>query len=284
MRFAVYEHRNRIGIAVGDGATFHGLTAEHPDYPGDLDRLLARDADLAAIAARLQQAPVVALDEVQLLPPLRRPGKIICMGLNYRDHSAETGYDVPTYPTIFTRFASCLVGHGAGIVKPVVSDQLDYEGELVAVIGKGGRNIPQHQALAHVAAYSIFNDASVRDYQFRTPQWTVGKNFDATGAFGPWLVTADELPPGAGGLHLQTRLNGEVVQDANTADMVFDVATQIALLSEVMTLSPGDVFVTGTPAGIGYSRKPQLFMKPGDICEVEIEGIGILRNPIIAAA
>ena len=251
MRFAVYQYQDRIGIAVGDGVRFHGLTAEHPDYPGDLDQLLAREADLQAVGARLRSAPTLSLDEVRLLPPLRRPGKIICMGLNYRDHSAETGFEVPSYPTIFTRFASCLIGHGAGIVKPAVSDQLDYEGELVAVIGKGGRHILQQQALAHVAAYSIFNDASVRDYQFRTPQWTIGKNFDATGAFGPWLVSADELPAGGGGLHLQTRLNGAVVQDENTADMVFDVATQIALLSEVMTLAPGERLVTATQGGTG---------------------------------
>lgn len=280
MRLAMYEHQGHAGIAASDGGGFHGLAADHPDYPGDLDNLLSVGAELSAVGKRLLAAPRVALDDITLLPPLRHPNKIICMGLNYRDHSAETGYAVPDYPTIFTRFTSTLIGHNAGIVKPPFSDQLDYEGEMVAVIGRGGRNIPHEQALSHVAGYSIFNDASVRDYQFRTPQWTMGKNFDATGAFGPWLVTADELPPGGRGLRLQTRLNGEVVQDANTADMVFDVATQIALLSEVMTLVPGDVLVTGTPAGIGYSRTPQLFMKAGDVCEVEIERIGVLRNVV----
>ena len=163
-----------------------------------------------------------------------------------------------------------------------MSDKLDYEGELVAVIGRGGRDIAKERALDHVAGYSIFNDGSVRDYQLRTPQWTVGKNFDGTGAFGPYFVTADQLPKGAAGLSLQTRLNGTVMQSTSTSDMVFDVATLVSLLSVAMTLEPGDVIVTGTPAGVGGARKPPVFMKPGDICEVEIEGIGVLRNAIAA--
>jgi 2-keto-4-pentenoate hydratase/2-oxohepta-3-ene-1,7-dioic acid hydratase in catechol pathway len=161
-----------------------------------------------------------------------------------------------------------------------VSTQLDFEGEMVAVIGKSGRHIRKEDALSHVAGYSIFNDASIRDYQFKSAQWTIGKNFDHTGAFGPEFVTADALPPGASGLRLQTRLNGAVVQEASTASMIFDVATLVALLSEAVCLQPGDVIVTGTPSGVGLARKPPLFMKAGDVCEVEIEGLGILRNPI----
>ncbi len=209
------------------------------------------------------------------------PPKIVCIGLNYADHSAESGFEVPNYPTVFGRFASSLIGHGAPIVRPRVSEQLDYEGEFVAVIGRGGRDIPKARALEHVAAYSLFNDASIRDYQFKAPQWTVGKNFDDTGAFGPCLVTADALPPGCQGLLLQTRLNGEIVQSASTDDLVFDVATLVSTLSEAFTLEPGDIIVTGTPSGVGLARKPPLWMKPGDVCEVELEGIGILRNPVI---
>ncbi len=166
------------------------------------------------------------------------------------------------------------------MVRPPQSEQFDYEDELAAVIGMAGRNIPREEALLHIAGYSIFNDGSVRDYQFRTPQWTMGKNFDSTGAFVPCFVPASALPPGAKGLHLQTRLNGVVVQDTSTEDMVFDVAALIALLSETITLAPGDVIVTGTPAGVGFARIPPRWMKPGDVCEVEIEGIGTLRNPI----
>ena len=176
--------------------------------------------------------------------------------------------------------ASSLVGHNAPIVKPSISDQLDYEGEMAMIIGRKGRSIPKEKALEYIAGYSIFNDASVRDFQLRTSQWTVGKNFDGTGAFGPWLVTPDELPAGARGLRIQTRLNGTVLQDSNTSAMLFDVADQIAYLSQAVTIEPGDVFVTGTPSGVGSSRNPKLFMKIGDVCEIEIEKIGILRNPV----
>ena len=216
-----------------------------------------------------------------MLPPLRSPEKIICVGLNYREHSAESGFKQPDYPTLFGRFNSTLIGNGAPIVRPRVSAQLDYEGELVAIIGKTGRSIPIADALQYVIGYSIFNDASIRDYQFKSPQWTMGKNFDHTGAFGPYLVTADELPAGGKGLKLQTRLNGEIVQEASTDDMVFDVPTLVSIISEAMTLKSGDVIVTGTPAGVGASRKPQLWMRPGDAVEVEIEKIGRLSNPII---
>jgi acylpyruvate hydrolase len=206
---------------------------------------------------------------------------VICVGLNYREHSAESGFKQPDYPTLFGRFNSSLIGDGAPIVRPRASIQLDFEGELLAVIGKSGRNIAKADALDHVVGYSIFNDASIRDFQFKSPQWTVGKNFDDTGAFGPCLVTADEVPPGGKGLRLQTRLNGKVVQDASTDDMVFDVATLIAIISEAMTLQKGDIIVTGTPSGVGLSRKPPLFMRAGDVVDVEIERIGVLSNPIV---
>jgi 2-keto-4-pentenoate hydratase/2-oxohepta-3-ene-1,7-dioic acid hydratase in catechol pathway len=182
---------------------------------------------------------------------------------------------------VFVRFNSTLIGHRAPLLRPRESVQLDYEVELVAVIGRAGRRISRQSALSHVIGYSVFNDASVRDYQKRTPQWTVGKNFDGTGAFGPCLVTYDEVPGGGKGLRVKTRLNGQIMQDASTSDMIFDVATLISLLSEACTLEPGDLLVTGTPSGVGFTRKPPVFMKAGDVCEVEIEGVGTLVNPVV---
>ena len=204
--------------------------------------------------------------------------------MNYAEHAAEGGFEPPPYPTVFARFASSLIGHNAPIICPKVSHLLDYEGEFVAVIGKGGKNIDKDSALGHVVGYAVFNDASIRDYQLITPQWTIGKNFDDTGAFGPYFVTADELPAGAAGLHIETRLNGEVVQSASTDDLIFDVATTVSLLSVPITLDAGDIIVMGTPSGVGHARKPPLYMKDGDVCEVEVEGMGILRNPIVNEA
>jgi acylpyruvate hydrolase len=282
MRFAAYSSGEREGLAVaGVDGHFYGLLSGDEGYPGSLDVLISKGrAALDGAVAVLQKGPAIDLNQIRLLPPLSAPGKIICVGLNYVDHSIESGFVVPNYPTIFARFPSSLTGAGSPIIRPKVSTQLDYEGEMVAIIGKGGRHISEDAALDHVMGYSIFNEASVRDYQTKSPQWTVGKNFDNTGSFGPYLVTADELPPGGKGLHIQTRLNGVVVQDASTDSMVFSVARLISILSEALTLSPGDIIVSGTPAGVGMARKPQLFMKHGDVCEVEIEGIGILRNKV----
>ncbi len=289
MKFIAYTDGIKPGIALADKDGLRGLSlveaaAALPAMADGVAGLLCADADdLLRAQQRLRAAPPLDPAAVTVLPPLAAPGKIICIGLNYADHSAESGFAVPSYPTVFGRFASGLIGHDAPMVVPRQSPQLDYEGELVAVIGHGGRDIPANRALEHVAGYSIFNDGSVRDYQFKSPQWTVGKNFDDTGAFGPFYVPASALPPGARGLRLQTRVNGEVVQDASTDDMIFDVATLIATLSEVMALKTGDLIVTGTPAGVGMARKPPLFLKAGDVCEVEVEGIGILRNPVVAA-
>jgi len=282
MRFVTFRSGRQDGLAVANSeGAFHGLLSADMGYPGPLHALIQHGSSaLEAAMAVLKNGPLIDLEKVELLPPLPNPGKIICVGLNYVDHSLESGFTVPDYPTIFTRFASSLIGSGASIIRPVVSTQLDYEGEMVAVIGAAGRHIAENRALDHVAGYSIFNDASVRDYQRKSPQWTIGKNFDSTGAFGPYFVTADEIPPGGKGLRIQTRLNGGTVQDASTDDMVFSVAQLISILSEAITLSPGDIIVSGTPAGVGMARKPPLFMKHGDICEVEIEGLGILRNTV----
>jgi 2-keto-4-pentenoate hydratase/2-oxohepta-3-ene-1,7-dioic acid hydratase in catechol pathway len=278
----MYERKGRNGIAVWAGKELHGLEEGSQGYPGDLDSLLARGASLMGLGATLASAPHLDMAELVLLPPLLRPSKILCVGLNYRDHAAETGFKLPDWPAVFARFPSCLVGHGSPLVRPSVSEQLDFEGEMAVVIGRKARSVTAGQALSHVAAYSIFNDASVRDFQMKSSQWTLGKNFDATGAFGPWLVTPDELPPGGAGLRIVTRVNGNPVQNASTSDMVFDVANLIRILSSAMTLEAGDVIVTGTPSGVGYTRQPPLFLKPGDVCEVEIEKLGILANPVIS--
>jgi len=256
------------------------------DVIGDesLESLLAGGTDLARYGKDRKASQTIKKADAKLLPPLSRPTKIICVGLNYADHTAESPYEQPDYPTLFLRLHTSLVAHDRPIVRSRLSGSLDYEGEVAVVLGKGGRYISKENALDCVAGYSIFNDGSVREYQFKAPQWTVGKNFDATGGFGPDLVTADELPAGAKGLKIETRLNGQVVQSANTSDMIFDVATLISIISEAITLEAGDVIVSGTPAGIGWARDPKLLMRDGDVCEVTVEKLGTLRNPIVDEA
>lgn len=234
----------------------------------------------AAVDAATSKPALAAIADTELLPVVAQPGKIVCLGLNYADHAREGGHAVPDYPALFLRVTSSLVGHAEAIVRPAASEMLDFEAELALVIGKRGRHIKAADALGHVLGYTAFNDASVRDYQRRSSQWTAGKNFDATGALGPVLVTPDELPAGAAGLAIQCRLNGKVMQSATTSDMIFDVPRTIEILSEIMTLEPGDVIATGTPPGVGHARKPPVWMRDGDICEIEIEGIGILRNTV----
>lgn len=281
MRFARIEKDGRVGLATLREKKLLTIYADEKSFPGSLETIVAGGAaHLKDVDALLSRGAALAEDSVTFLPPFTS-GKIICVGLNYVDHSKESGYELPEYPTIFGRFASSLVGHKQPIVRPTVSTMLDYEGEMVAVIGKGGRAISKESALDHICGYSIFNDGSIRDYQRKTPQWTVGKNFDKTGGFGPYFVTADELPKGATGLKLTTRLNDQVVQEASTSDLVFDVASLVSLLSVAMTLEPGDLLVTGTPSGVGAAREPQLWMKPGDVCTVAIEKIGILENHIV---
>lgn len=282
MKFASITNGARSGIAIAtDDTGLKGLFEGESGYPGSLDDLVASGAgSLTAAGKALQGAPALDAEQVTFLPPLRRAGKLLCIGLNYADHSAEGGFAVPDYPTVFARFNTSLVGHGQPLIKPQASDQFDYEGEVVAVIGKSGRHISKESALDHVIGYSLFNDATARDFQMRTPQWTVGKNFDGTGAFGPYLVTSESLPSGCAGISLETRLNGEAVQSASTDSLVFDIATLVSTLSEAMTLEPGDIIITGTPAGVGFARKPQLFMKAGDVCEVEATDLGVLSNPV----
>jgi acylpyruvate hydrolase len=279
MRFMSFAVAGQTGLAVQVGTNWHGAVG----MVDCLESLIATGgAALTEAAQKLSTAPQIDVGKVKIFPPVAAPEKIVCIGLNYVDHSAESGFKQPEFPTVFGRFNSSLIGDGAAIIKPPQSEQLDYEGELAAIIGRRARHVSEETALDYVVGYSIFNDASIRDYQFKAPQWTPGKNFDGTGSFGPYFVTADELPKGCKGLSLETRLNSVVVQKASISDMVFSVAKLVSILSSFMTLKPGDVIVTGTPSGVGLARKPPLWMKPGDLVEVEIESIGILRNPIEA--
>jgi len=265
-----------------DSNEFVDLCATNSSIPTDLYGLIAIDPQFTKAKEALSNpnAVIKNIADIQFDILIDRPGKIVCMGLNYADHAKEGGNARPDYPSFFLRGPSSLTAHQACIIRPKVSDKLDYEAELAFVVGKKARNLTRENALDCIAGYSIFNDASLRDYQRKTTQWTIGKNFDQTGGFGPWLVTPDELPLGAHGLQIQSRLNGAVMQNANTKDFLWDVVETIVLITECMTLEPGDVVITGTPAGVGYARTPPVFMKPGEICEIEIENIGVLRNSI----
>nr|ART35766.1 B227 [uncultured bacterium] len=268
----ILDGKKHLGAREGDKIRILGEAS--------LESLLAAGVDLETYASQQTGGRLVSEADITFLPVVEHPAKIFCIGLNYADHTKESKYEQPTYPTIFPRYDTSLVGHGQPIIRPRVSDTLDYEGELAVVLKKGGRHIAKEDALDCIAGYALFNDGSVREYQFLSPQWTVGKNFDATGAFGPELVTASEVPAGAKGLLLETRLNGKVVQSASTDTMVFDIATLISVISEAITLEASDVIVTGTPSGIGWAREPKLLMRPGDVCEVSVTGFAPLRNTI----
>ena len=284
MRILTFRHNDGQRLGIRDGGDVIDLSLAAPDLPTELVDLIKLGQpgldQVRKATTHADQSARVQLSDITYLPPTRRAGKIICLGLNYADHAAEGGHQKPEYPSFFMRGNSTLVAHDAPILRPVVSEQLDYEAEMVAIIGKTARHVSEADALDYVWGYSVFNEASIRNYQRKTAQWTIGKNFDNTGGFGPEVVTSDEISPGGKGLRIQTRLNGTILQDANTSDMLFDVAETIRLLTECLTLEPGDILVMGTPSGVGHARKPQLWMKAGDVCEVEIETIGLLRNPI----
>ena len=284
MRFIAFATASGPALGLRVGEEVINLTAE--GLPSTLEALLQEGPQgmERARAAAAKATNRVPLSSIEYLAPINNPAKCIAVGLNFVDHAAESNFKPPVYPVLFNRFPSSWVGHNTPIVRPHISTHFDYEGELLVVIGKAGRYIDEAKALEHVAGYSVFNDGSVRDYQTKSAQWMMGKNFDRSGSFGPEFVTADELPAGAKGLKLQTRLNGEVMQNANTNDMIFDVAQLVSIISVAFELVPGDIIVAGTPAGVGAARKPQVFMKAGDVCEVEIEGIGLLSNRVVDEA
>lgn len=281
MKLMTYSHdgQEQIGVRIDDHVIPVSVIA--PELPGDLRSLLAAGG-LAGLTAKLadSDATGIAIDEVEYRPLIPAPGKIICIGRNYAAHAAEGGAETPTFPEIFYRGATSLVAHKAAIIRPQCSDKLDYEGEIALVIGTRCRHASEDNALDFIAGYSLFNDATLRDYQRFSTQWTIGKNFDGTGAFGPELVTADELPDAMTGLTLTTKLNGELMQEGNTDNLVFPIRQLMAILSECMTLEPGDVVVTGTPAGVGFARKPPVWMKAGDTIEIEVAGLGKLINVV----
>lgn len=284
MKLVSFRHNGSISTGILEGDEIVG-TGDGSAVPDMLDIIRGGEEALARLRDRVAVAGFESRfksSAITFLPPIPAPGKILCLGLNYAEHVAEGGYDRADWPAIFLRCARSLTAHEAEIVRPSVSEQLDFEAELAVIVGKEIRHATDDEALDSVFGYACFNDGSVRDYQRKTIQWTMGKNFESTGSFGPAIVTADALPRGGAGLAISCRLNGELVQNANTSQMIFQVGETLRLLSECVTLDPGDVVVMGTPSGVGHARRPPLWMQPGDVVEVEIEGIGVLRNVIKA--
>lgn len=284
MRLVAYESDRGPRVAgVRDGG-YVDLNRANPDVPSSIKELLARGPrGLAGARAALEAGEVMAPGDVKLLPPIPRPEKVICVGVNYADHARESGMEPPAEPVIFSKFPSAVIADGDPIVLPRLSDTVDYEAELVVVIGIGGRHIPKDKARDHVAGYCCGNDVSARDWQLHKPagQWLLGKTFDTFAPFGPALVTADEIDD-PGNLGIRLRLNGQTMQDSNTDQLIFPVEELIAYVSGVCTLAPGDVIFTGTPPGVGMARKPPVLLGPGDTVEVEIDRVGLLRNPVVA--
>jgi len=287
MKIVAFELKGAPHLGVVEGDQVVDLQAADPKVPADLRQVLAQaNGDLKSLADIAGKAPAsarVPLKGLKFLEPVTNPGKIICLGLNYLDHVKEgpNRDDIPKFPTIFMRCTTSMVAHEQPIIRPKMTETLDYEGELILVVGKRAKHLTLDNATSCIAGYSCGNEGSIREFQRKTTQWDMGKNFDKTGGFGPWMVTADELPDGAKGLKFQTRLNGTVMQSDNTENMMFPVKEMLVYVSQGMTLEPGDIIFTGTPSGVGHARKPNpVWMKNGDVCEVEFEGIGVLRNPI----
>jgi 2-keto-4-pentenoate hydratase/2-oxohepta-3-ene-1,7-dioic acid hydratase in catechol pathway len=281
MKLLTFSHNGREQVGIRRDDQVIPVSSVAPDLPGSMLGLLA-GGHLDALQSKVESydGDTVAVKDIEYQILIPRPGKVICIGRNYAAHAAEGGAATPTFPEVFFRGPTSLVPHQGTIVRPQCSEMLDFEGEIAVVIGKSCRHATEENALQFIAGYTLFNEATIRNYQKFSSQWTIGKNFDDTGAFGPELVTSDELPDGIAGMNLMTRLNGELMQDGQTDDLVFPVRTLIKILSECMTLEPGDVVVTGTPAGVGYARKPPIWMKAGDTVEIEVAGIGKLVNTI----
>ncbi len=284
MRLVVYQSDRGPRVAgLRDGGIVD-LNEADSQVPCCVKELVAQGAEgLVRAQAALQTGTVISVQGLKLLPPVPRPEKVLCIGLNYADHAKESGMQPPSEPVVFCKFPTAVSADGEPIVLPRASGQVDYEAELVVVIGVGGRHIPVERAREHIAGYCCGNDVSARDWQLHKPggQWLLGKSFDTFAPFGPALVTADEVGSTAD-LRIQLRLNGQVMQDSSTRQLIFPVEQLVAYISDVCTLAPGDVIFTGTPPGVGFARKPPVFLAPGDVVEVEIERIGLLRNPVVA--
>lgn len=282
MKYLVGETSSGTAVFAVKGENAANLTALNPAIGADLMAMVQSPELIESVADKIADAPQVAVSSITPALPIANPGTIICLGLNYTDHIKEGGYDIPDYPALFMRGKNSIMAAGAPLVRPNCSDKLDYEAELMFIVGKGGRHISEADALLHVFGYTVFNDGSVRDYQRKTHQWTPGKNFDNTGAIGPIVVTPDEVPAGAAGLKIESRVGSEILQSSNTANMIWSVAQTIATISEYTTLEPGDLIAMGTPPGVGHAKKPSpRWLKPGEVVDIEIEGIGICSNPIV---
>jgi 2-keto-4-pentenoate hydratase/2-oxohepta-3-ene-1,7-dioic acid hydratase in catechol pathway len=287
MKIVGFEAEGGLRLGVVEGDQVIDLQAVDAKVPADLGAVLAaNNGDLTSLGDIAKRAPASARRPLKGLKfglPVAKPGKILCLGLNYLEHVKEgTQRDnIPKFPTIFMRCLTSMVPHEQPIIRPRVSEQLDYEAELMLVVGKRAKHLTMANATSCIAGYSCSNEGSVREFQRKTTQWDMGKNFDRTGGFGPWMVTADELPDAGKGLKIESRLNGTVMQSDNTDNMMFPVADMLVYVTQGMTLEPGDIIFTGTPSGVGHARKPNpIWMKNGDVCEIEVEGIGVLRNPI----
>ncbi len=282
MKYLVGETSGGTAVfaVMGEGAV--NLTALDAQIGADLMGVIAAPERVAALADQIASAPQVPVASITPALPVAAPGTIICLGLNYVEHIKEGGYDIPDYPALFMRGRNSIMAAGQPMVRPSCSDKLDYEAELMLIVGRGGRHISEADALDHVFGYTVFNDGSVRDYQRKTHQWTPGKNFDSTGAIGPFTVTQDEVPEGATGLKIESRVGDEILQSSNTSNMIWGVRQVIATISEYTTLEPGDLIALGTPPGVGHAKKPNpRWLVPGETVEIEIEGIGICASPVI---
>ena len=282
MKYLVGETDNGTAVFAVKGNQAIILTVLDSAVGRDLMALISDPALAESVANKLSGAAGVPVSSITPALPVSNPGTIICLGLNYTDHIKEGGYDIPDYPALFMRGKNSIMAAGASLVRPNCSDKLDYEAELMFIVGKGGRHISEADALGHVFGYTVFNDGSVRDYQRKTHQWTPGKNFDNTGAIGPFVVTPDEVPAGAAGLKIESRVGDEILQSSDTGNMIWSVAQTIATISEYTTLEPGDLIAMGTPPGVGHAKKPNpRWLVPGEVVDIEIEGIGICSNPIV---
>ena len=284
MRLIVGSTGTTDAVFLVSGNRAMNLSKAYPEVGTDLLGLIKAPELAKEIAGKGLSGPAVSIDEIRPSLPVACPPKIICLGLNYVDHIKEGGYDVPDYPALFMRSLTSMTPAGQPMVRPSCSERLDYEAELLVIIGKGGRHITEAAALDHVFGYTAFNDGSVRDYQRKTHQWTPGKNFDHTGAVGPIVVTPDELPPGATGLKIESRIGDEILQSANTQDMMWSVARTIATVSEYTTLEQGDLIAMGTAPGVGHAKTPPRWLRPGETVEVEIEGICVCASPVVDEA